>query len=349
MYYYVNMKNYSIDEALGLFDEDLFKDIILSTELIRLRDISFLGSIEKTENAKRTSRFDHSVGVAYLAKKISEKWDIDSETRKYLIIACLLHDIGHGPLSHSLEPVIKKQLKIDHSTLTKRLIVGTYKINKKGNDNNICRILKRYNIHRTKITSILSGKENGICSLLFRNPFNLDTLDGINRVAFSLNIKYKDPEQIINLFYIKNEKIFIDVKDKVALDEFWDLKSYIYKNYIYSNENLSHELLLQKYYESFLKKKERFSDFILTDDNNLLKNFRNENYLDDMKKIILFHKENDNIIKHNQKTFFRIDNYYFYHNPDEIDLNDFHLIYRRDSKQTSIEVDLEEDKLIDFL
>jgi len=349
MYYYVNMKNYSIDEALGLFDDDLFKDIILSPELMRLRDISFLGSVEKTENAKRTSRFDHSIGVACLANKISEKWNIDSEIRKYLIIACLLHDIGHGPLSHSLEPIIKKQLNIDHSTLTKRLIVGTYKINKKGKENNICRVLKIYNIHKTKITSILSGKENGLCSLLFRNPFNLDTLDGINRVAFSLNIKYKDPEQIINLFHIKNGKVFIEVKDKAAFDEFWDLKNYIYKNYVYSTENLSYELVLQKYYEYFLKKEKRDSDFILIDDTNLLKNFRNANYLDDMNKIILSHKENDNIIKHNLKTFFRIDNYYFYHNSDEIDLNDIHLIYKRDSKQTGIEVAFEENKLIDIL
>lgn len=343
------MKNYSTDEALSLFDEDLFKDIILSPELMRLRDISFLGSIEKTENAKKTSRFDHSIGVACLANRISEKLNIDSETRKYLIITCLLHDIGHGPLSHSLEPIIKKQLNIDHSTLTKRLIVGTYKINKKGKDNNICKILKRYNIQRTKITSILSGKENGLCSFLFINPFNLDTLDGINRVAFSLNIKYKDPEQIINSFYIKNGKIFIDIKDKVVLDEFWDLKNYIYKNHIYSTANLSYELILQKYYESFLKKEKRDSDFILTDDNNLLKKFRNENYIDDMKKIILSHKENDKMIKHNLKTFFRIDNYHFYQKSDEIDLNDFHSIYKRDSKQTNIEVALEEEKLIDIL
>jgi len=184
---------------------------------------------------------------------------------------------------------------------------------------------------------------------LFGNPFNLDTLDGISRVAFSLNIKYKDPEQIINLFYIKNGKIFIDVKDKAALDEFWDLKSYIYKNYIYNTTNLSYELLLQKYYESFLKKEKKGSDFILTDDNDLLRQFKNENYLYNMKIIILSHKENNILIKHNLKTFCRINNYYFCHNADEIDLNDIHLIYKRDSKQTNIEVALEEDKLIDIL
>lgn len=348
MYYNINMRNYSIDEALNLFHEDLFKDIILSPELMRLRNISFLGSIEKTENANKTSRFDHSIGVAYLAQKISEKLNIDSETRESLIIACLLHDIGHGPLSHSLEPVIKKKLHFDHSTLTKRLIVGTYRLNKKGKDNNIYKILQRHNIHRTKITSILSGKENSLCSLLFGNPFNLDTLDGISRVAFSLNLKYKEPEQIINLFYIKNGKIFIDVKDKAILDEFWDLKSYIYKNYIYSTANLCYELLLQKYYESFLRKEKKVSDFIFTDDNNLLSQFKNENYLYNMKKIILSHNENNSHIKHNLKTFCRIDNYYFCHNVDEIDLNDIHLIYKRDSKQTNIEVTLEEDKLIDI-
>lgn len=342
------MKNYSIDEALNLFDDDIYKEIILSPEVMRLRDISFLGSIEKTEKVKKTSRFDHSIGVAFLANKISEKLNFDSETRKYLIIACLLHDIGHSALSHSLEPIIRKKFKINHSTLTKKLIVGKYKLNSENN-NNINKILKIHNINITKIIYILNGKGNDFSSLLFKNPFNLDTLDGINRVAFSLNIKYREPEQIINLFYSKKGKIFLNAKDKNVLDEFWDLKGTIYKNYIYNTTNVGFELLLQKYYESFLNKEKKVIDFILLDDTNLFEHFKKENFLDNMKKSISYHKENNIKIKHDLKTFFRFDNYHFYCSSYELDFNDFYLIYKRDSKQREIEITLEEDELVDII
>ncbi|MCK4796851.1 MAG: HD domain-containing protein [Spirochaetes bacterium] len=341
------MKNYSIDDALDLFNEDLFREIITSPEVLRLRDISFLGSIDKTEKVKKTSRFDHSIGVACLADKASEKLNIDSETKKYLIIASLLHDVGHGPLSHSLEPIIKEQLNLDHSTLTKRLIVGTYKLTTEKN-NNIYKILNNHNIDPTKITSIINGNGDDFASLLFKNPFNLDTLDGINRVAFSLGVNYIDPEKIINLFFIKGDKIFINVNTKCTFDRFWDLKRHIYLNYIYNEHNLSFELLLQKYSRYMLKHID-IKEFALMDDTKLFKFFKNNDYSETMNKIITSHKDHDVKIKHTQKDFFRFDTNYFSHDSDEIDVCDLRSIYKRDSKEMEIELVLENDKIIELI
>ena len=342
------MKNYSVDEALDLFNEDLFREIILSPEVMRLRDISFLGSIDKTEKVKKTSRFDHSIGVAYLAYKTSEKLNLDSETKKYLIIASLLHDIGHGPLSHSLEPIIKDLLKIDHSTITKRLIVGTYKLPTEEK-NNICKILKKYNVDRTKITDILNGKSNNFGSVLFKNPFNIDTLDGINRVAFSLDVNYTEPEKIVDLFYVKGDKILIYAKNKDVFDRFWDLKTHIYLKYIYSENNLSSELLMQKYYQYILNGKE-IKKFALMPDSKLFDFFKEGSNLENVKKFIKLYKDDGVKVKHNSKCFIKYDNTNcFYLDSDEIDLNDFSLLYKRKSKEKEFEIALEEDKIIKLI
>ena len=341
------MKNYSVAEALDLFNEDLFREIILSPEVMRLRDISFLGSIEKTDKVKKTSRFDHSIGVAYLAYKASKKLNLDSETKKHLIIASLLHDIGHGPLSHSLEPIIKDILKIDHSTITKRLIVGTYKLATEKK-NNIYKILKKYNIDRTKITNILNGKSDDFGSLLFKNPFNIDTLDGINRVAFSLDIDYIEPEKIVDLFYVKNDKILVYAKNKNVFDSFWDLKAHIYSKYIYDENNLSSELLMQKYYKYILHKK-HVKNFALMDDNNLFAFFKEGNDLENVNGFINFYQNNNIKIKHNLKWFFKYDTNFFDSDSDEIDLNNFYLIYKRESKEKELEISLEKDKIMNLI
>jgi len=340
------MKNYSVDDALDLFNEDLYKEIILSPEVMRLNDISFLGSMEKTEKVKKTSRFDHSIGVAYLAQKASEKLDLKPETKRYLIIASLLHDIGHGPLSHSLEPIIKGILKIDHSTLTKRLIVGTYKLAAEEK-NNIYKILKKYNIDHTKITDILNGKSNDFGSLLFKNPFNIDTLDGINRVAFSLDINYMEPEQIVDLFYIKGDKILVCAKNKNVFDNFWDLKRHIYLEYIYNEDNLSSEILLQKYYEYIFDEKD-IKNFALINDEKLFGYLKETNNSENRKKFISSCKDNFKI-KHNLKCFFRYNTNYFHFDSDEIDLNDFCLTYKRNLKEKEFEIALEENKIINLI
>lgn len=341
------MKNYSIDEALDLFNDDLYKELILSPEVMRLRDVSFLGSIEKTEKVKKTSRFDHSIGVAYLAHKTSEKLNFDSETKKHLIIASLLHDIGHGPLSHSLEPIIKNLLKIDHSTITKRLIVGTYKLDTEEK-NNICKILKKHNIDRTKITNILNGKSDNFGSLLFKNPFNIDTLDGINRVAFSLDVNYIEPENIVDLFYVKGDKILVCAKNKNVFDNFWDLKTRIYLNYIYGENNLSSELLMQKYYMYVLKKKE-IKKFALMDDSKLVDFFKDTNSLENIKNFINHYKGDPLKIKHTLKCFFKYDTNLFYLDSDEIDLNDFSSIYKRESKEKEFKIKLDETKMVKII
>lgn len=341
------MKNYSVGEALDLFNEDVFREIILSPEVMRLRDISFLGSMEKTENVKKTSRFDHSIGVAYLAFKTSEKLNLDSETKKHLIIASLLHDIGHGPLSHSLEPIIKNLLKIDHSTITKRLIVGTYKLATEDK-NNICRILKKYNIDRTKITNILDGKNDDLESVLFKNPFNLDTLDGINRVAFSLDIGYIEPEKIVNLFYVKGDKILVYAKHKHIFDRFWELKTHIYLDYIYSEKNLSSELLIQKYYKYVLNEK-KVKKFALMDDSKLFDLFKGKDSLECINNFIKSYKNNGIQVKHNLKTFFKYDTNCFYLDSDEIDLNDFCFVYKKESREKEFEIALEKDEIIKLI
>ncbi|MFN3234360.1 MAG: HD domain-containing protein [Gammaproteobacteria bacterium] len=60
-----------------------------------LADLIFPGAVH--------TRFNHSLGCCYLASQISNKLGLADEDRQLVMIACLLHDIGHGPFSHAFE------------------------------------------------------------------------------------------------------------------------------------------------------------------------------------------------------------------------------------------------------
>ena len=92
-------------------------DLINSKEFQRLRRIKQLGTSSFTFHAAEHSRFGHSLGVYEITRRIchffernfsikddpENGWD-DSELLVALC-AALLHDVGHGPYSHTFEGI----------------------------------------------------------------------------------------------------------------------------------------------------------------------------------------------------------------------------------------------------
>lgn len=107
-------------------------DLINSREFQRLRRIKQLGTSSFTFHGAEHSRFTHSLGVYEVARRICDKfvrnypseepgdglWD-DSE-RLVTLCAALLHDLGHGPFSHTFEKIFHT----DHEELTIAIITS---------------------------------------------------------------------------------------------------------------------------------------------------------------------------------------------------------------------------------
>ena len=55
------------------------------------------------------TRFEHSLGVCYVAGRLAENLNLDEDDRRVVRAAALLHDIGHGPFSHVSEAVLDER------------------------------------------------------------------------------------------------------------------------------------------------------------------------------------------------------------------------------------------------
>lgn len=111
----------------------------------RLRRLKQLSSVDLVFPGATHTRFEHSVGVFYLAhlafmglrrEKIENKrddWPNLSAIVQYAVqLAALFHDVGHGPFSHYFEEYFKRHprdVRYEHETITRRLItegIGQY-------------------------------------------------------------------------------------------------------------------------------------------------------------------------------------------------------------------------------
>src|SRR5690554_4034169 len=104
-------------------------DLIGTKEFQRLRRIKQLGTSYLTFHGAEHSRFNHSLGVYELVRRITENFtgrEAWSEDQHLLALtASLLHDLGHGPFSHSFEKVFD----LDHEAFTKAIILGDTEVN----------------------------------------------------------------------------------------------------------------------------------------------------------------------------------------------------------------------------
>lgn len=104
------------DEIHGNIElEGVYKELVESSDFQRLKDIIQTGtSYLKYPDMKYETRFDHSIGSYYLISQIintiekklnAQGIKIREDEKEIAKIAMLLHDVGHGAYSHTLEKI----------------------------------------------------------------------------------------------------------------------------------------------------------------------------------------------------------------------------------------------------
>jgi uncharacterized protein len=151
------------------FDEEEMKLINLDV-LQRLRGIRQLALASLVYPGALHTRFDHTLGVAYVAGQMAHELGLDDSERRLVRLAALLHDIGHGPFSHVSEYALDryadrghlpKDLKKEkiHEIITGHLICNHETlINRLGKDRceQIARLLSQ-GVGDPVLRSIVSG------------------------------------------------------------------------------------------------------------------------------------------------------------------------------------------------
>ena len=207
-------------------EEVMIMELIETDAFQRLRRIKQLGTASLVFHGAESSRFTHSIGVFCVARKIYKRLvEIDPkfENHKFTLFgAALLHDVGHGPLSHTSEEIFNH----NHEDWSKILINNYEPINS---------ILRKYDVNLPKSIGELFTSKNLIShplKTLISSEIDCDRLDYLLRDSYNTGTKYGlvDLERIISaLTFSPDGSIAIKPKGIIAIEHFLILRNIMYR------------------------------------------------------------------------------------------------------------------------
>lgn len=223
-------------------------DLIDSREFQRLRRIKQLGTSSYTFHGAEHTRFTHSLGVYEIARRICDKfsrnfpmvvpgdggWD-DSE-RLVVLCAALLHDIGHGPYSHTFERIFET----DHEAITVAIITSE--------ETEVNRILKQvsFDFPEKVATVIQKTYPNPQVVQLISSQIDADRMDYLLRDAYYTGVNYGtfDLTRILRVIRPYNEGISFQISGMHAVEDYIVSRYQMYMQVYFHPVSRSMEVIL---------------------------------------------------------------------------------------------------------
>lgn len=190
---------------------DLIYEIIQHPYFQRLRRIKQLGLSHLVYPGANHTRFHHAIGAMHLmGKAISllrkKGVAISEDEERGVTLAILLHDIGHGPFSHTLESSITKSLQ--HEEIS---IAFMEELNREF-EGELALAIKIFKneYHRPFLNELVSSQ------------LDMDRLDYLQRDSYFTGVTegVVGANRIIAMLNVRNDKLVIDEKGIYSIENF---------------------------------------------------------------------------------------------------------------------------------
>jgi len=196
------------------------RKIIDSFPVQRLRRLRQLAGAEYVYPGANHTRFEHSVGVMYLAGVMAENpylsQHFSDEDYQMIRIAALLHDVGHGPFSHIFEHLLVKFLNKTHEDMNVWVVQKSELkdvIGGLGFDPDLIAKLSVGWLHKP-------GK--AFMDQIIRSAVDVDKLDFVVRDTYHTGAEYGyvDVFRLIHTLDVLDQNLAVDLGALSALESF---------------------------------------------------------------------------------------------------------------------------------
>jgi HD superfamily phosphohydrolase len=186
-------------------------DLIEHPYVQRLRQIQQLGLTNLVYPGAVHNRFAHALGATYLVGKAIrtlrlKNVEISDEEYEAVSIAVLLHDIGHGPYSHTLESTLLEG--VDHEFLSLQIM----NLLNEEFEGRLSMAIKIFT----------NSYEKKFLNQLVSSQLDVDRLDYLKRDSFYSGVSegVVSSERIIKMFNVMDGSLVVDEKGIYSIEKF---------------------------------------------------------------------------------------------------------------------------------
>lgn len=247
-----------------------------SKEFQRLRRIRQLGGDFQVYPTAEHSRFSHSLGVYEIVRRmVTEIKSLSVELSEYdkicVMLAGLLHDVGHGPFSHAFEHVTNHS----HEDYTAKIILGETELNQV-----LTEVSPR--LPEDIVSIIEHNHPNDILNQIISGQLDADRMDYLLRDSYFSATSYGqfDLERILRTMRARK----IDENKKALVVKYTGIHSV--EDYIMAR----YQMYWQVYYHPVARSYEAVFIQLFNRLKDIFKD--NKEYFSDMKVLIPFLEKN---------------------------------------------------------
>ena len=196
------------------------KTIIDTYPMQRLRRLRQLAGSEYVYPGANHTRFEHSLGVMYLAGHVLENPRISrivsDEEVDLCRISALLHDCGHGPFSHVFEHLLIKDLEKTHEDITSWIVEKS----------EVADRLSKMGYNPKEVAGLAVGKlhkkERAFLDQIISSAVDVDKQDFIVRDTYHTGAEYGfiDVYRLIHALDVMGENLAVELGALSALEAF---------------------------------------------------------------------------------------------------------------------------------
>ncbi|MEM0979708.1 MAG: HD domain-containing protein [Cyanobacteria bacterium P01_H01_bin.58] len=225
--------------------EALLIELIDTPAFQRLRRIRQLGSASLTFHGAESSRFTHALGVMALTRRafdpLAERYPHLRPHRATVLCAALLHDIGHGPFSHTAEEVFKTH----HEHWTRRIIRESEPVQTllNGHQSTLIADIEAAYTHQHPVPLIWQ---------LVSSQLDCDRLDYLMRDSYFTGTSYGslDLDHILGSFDLdEHSNLVVARNGQTAVEHYLLVRHFMYAQVYNHPKNLAATWILQQAFQ----------------------------------------------------------------------------------------------------
>lgn len=217
----MNKKKIINDPLYGFITirSELIFDIITHSWFQRLRHIRQLGLTDFVYPGALHTRFQHALGAMHLMGRVldslrNKEVEISAEEYEAAQLAILLHDIGHGPFSHTLEETLLEGVR--HESIS---YLFMSELNRQFNGAlDLTLQIFRNSYHRKFFHALVSSQ------------LDIDRLDYLSRDSFFTGVQEGTigVDRIVSMLNVSNDQLVVEEKGIYSIENFLNARRLMY-------------------------------------------------------------------------------------------------------------------------